>query len=67
MKKMNQGSLDPGVTKVTTMFSYLRLWWKVRKLKKSLIRQVEIEKLDAKKYVAKCPSFWKKNGNVIWQ
>jgi hypothetical protein len=49
------------------MFSYLRLWWKVRKLKKSLIRQVEIEKLDTRKRVARRPAFWKKGEDILWQ
>jgi hypothetical protein len=49
------------------MFNYIKLWWKVRKLKKALLRQVEIETLDNRKYVARRTSRWLKNGNLTWQ
>ena len=42
------------------MLKTLKLWWKVRKLKKALLKQVEIEKLDDRRYVAQRLSYWKK-------
>jgi hypothetical protein len=65
--KMSQRRLNLSATRGTTMFKTIKLWWKVRKLKKALANQVEIEKLDNRKYVAKPSSYWKKNGKVIWQ
>jgi len=47
------------------MLKTLKLWWKVRKLKKALLKQVEIEKLDDRRYVAQRLSYWKKNGKII--
>lgn len=49
------------------MLGYIKLWWKVRKLKKALWRQVKIDAANNKKYIARRHSYWKKNGNIIWQ
>lgn len=65
--KMSRHRLSLGGIRGITMFKTIKLWWRVRKLKKALANQIEIEKLDKRKYVAKPSSFWKKNGNIIWQ
>lgn len=65
--KTNQHRSSLDGIRGTTMFNYIKLWWKIRKLKKALWHQVNVEALDKRKYVARRPSHWLKNGDLTWQ